>query len=83
MTLVAAAPKEHRVLLRVALALLALLVAALVVFGLGALLLGAVPVPRRKIHSASASARRRSRARGSAAGFSPSRHGFTGSWRAR
>jgi nickel/cobalt exporter len=44
MTLVAAAPKEHRVLLRVGLALLALLVAALVVFGVGALLVGAVPV---------------------------------------
>jgi len=44
MTLVAAAPKEHRVLLRVGLALLALLVAALVVFGLGALLAGTVPV---------------------------------------
>ena len=43
MTLVATAPKEHRVLLRVGLALLALLVAALVVFGLGALLAGAVP----------------------------------------
>ncbi|MBW0005094.1 MAG: nickel/cobalt transporter [Hyphomicrobiales bacterium] len=43
MTLVAAAPKEHRVLLRIALASIALLVAALVVFGLGALLAGAVP----------------------------------------
>ena len=43
MTLVAAAPKENRALMRVALALLALLVAALVVFGLGALLAGAMP----------------------------------------
>src|SRR5580700_8335592 len=43
MTLVATAPKEHRVLLRVGLALLALLVAALVVFGLGALIAGGVP----------------------------------------
>jgi nickel/cobalt transporter (NicO) family protein len=43
MTLVATAPKEHRVLLRAGLALLALLVAALIVFGLGALLAGAVP----------------------------------------
>ncbi|MBV9754519.1 MAG: nickel transporter [Hyphomicrobiales bacterium] len=44
MTLVVAAPQEQRGLLRVALALLALLVAALVVFGLGALIAGAVPV---------------------------------------
>ncbi|MBV9519801.1 MAG: nickel/cobalt transporter [Hyphomicrobiales bacterium] len=44
MTLVVAAPKEQRGLLRVAFALLALLVAALVVFGLGALIAGTVPV---------------------------------------
>jgi ABC-type nickel/cobalt efflux system permease component RcnA len=43
MTLVASAPKEHRLLLRAGFALLALFVAALVVFGLGALVAGAVP----------------------------------------
>jgi ABC-type nickel/cobalt efflux system permease component RcnA len=43
MTLVVAVPKDNRLLRRVAVALVALLVAAVVVFGLGALIAGATP----------------------------------------
>ncbi len=43
MTLVATLPKDNRLAPRVAVALAALLVAAIVVFGLGALILGAAP----------------------------------------
>jgi len=47
MTLVAAAPEENHAMLRTAVALIALLAAALVVFGLGALLVGAAPAAPR------------------------------------
>src|SRR5581483_2283901 len=61
MTLVATLPRENRVTLRIAVALAALAVAAMIVLGLGALLAGAVPAAPKHpfgvgIHEAAPSA---------------------------
>ena len=81
MTLVATLPKENRLALRVAVSLFALALAAALVFGLGYLVVGAVPAapkqPFRRRHPRGGARRLRLRplARW------PSRSGSTAAWR--